>query len=451
MQNNDWRQIIISYSGKDDNMSEIRELADLFDKKIADKKLKKYTYTLVKSEKQELNVENGEFKLMRTVFNNYTSIKVFDGNRMGSAAGNDLSEEALEKLIEDGIEGAKSSPEDPCHDFAPYQGKEVFHQGVYEPDMDKFISRTREFLDDVKKEYPTVNVMASVASFDKSNWISRNSNGTEFEDFSGSYYLSIQVCAKEGEKTTSLDYTGFSMDNLDTPFIECADVRRCLDSVSKSVHPESLEGKFDGTVVMAPMCAVNFVEMLLGNYICNNVIIEGTSLWLDKVGEKVASDRLTVTIDPFDERIIGGEVATQDGFLAEKVTLFDKGVLKTHWLNLYAANKTGRPVVKNTRGNYIIEAGNHSLAEIVASVDKGILMGGFSGGEPGTNGEFSGVAKNSFLIENGKITKALTETMVNGNLGKMFGDIREISKEQICYGSCVAPYIAFDGIVISGK
>ncbi|MCR4903415.1 MAG: hypothetical protein K6A23_11205 [Butyrivibrio sp.] len=78
-------------------------------------------------------------------------------------------------------------------------------------------------------------------------------------------------------------------------------------------------------------------------------------------------------------------------------------------------------------------------------------MGLFSGGEPGTNGEFSGVAKNSFLIENGKITKALTETMINGNLGKMFENIREVSKEQICFGFGVIPYIAFDGIIISGK
>ena len=44
-------------------MNEMREYADLFDNIIKDKKLEKYTYVLVKSEKQELNVENGEFKL----------------------------------------------------------------------------------------------------------------------------------------------------------------------------------------------------------------------------------------------------------------------------------------------------------------------------------------------------------------------------------------------------
>ena len=43
------------------------------------------------------------------------------------------------------------------------------------------------------------------------------------------------------------------------------------------------------------------------------------------------------------------------------------------------------------------------------------------------------------------------ETMVNGNLGDAFGNIRGISKELRCDGVTVIPYIALDGIVISGK
>ena len=107
--------------------------------------------------------------------------------------------------------------------------------------------------------------------------------------------------------------------------------------------------------------------------------------------------------------------------------------------------------MNNTGGDLVIDAGEQSLQEIIASVDKGLLMGGFSGGQPGTNGEFSGVAKNSFLIENGKIKCAVTETMVNGNLGEAFANIAAISKEQICNGGGVVPYIAVKGIVISGK
>ncbi|MBR3643336.1 MAG: TldD/PmbA family protein, partial [Parasporobacterium sp.] len=106
---------------------------------------------------------------------------------------------------------------------------------------------------------------------------------------------------------------------------------------------------------------------------------------------------------------------------------------------------------KNTGNDLVVEPGDRTLEEMIASVDKGLIMGAYSGGEPGANGEFSGVAKNSFLIENGKIKCAVSETMVNGNLGEAFKHIRGISKELRCDGGSVIPYIAVDGIVISGK
>ena len=78
-------------------------------------------------------------------------------------------------------------------------------------------------------------------------------------------------------------------------------------------------------------------------------------------------------------------------------------------------------------------------------------MGRFSGGQPSSNGDFSGVAKNSFLIENGKIGPALSETMIAGNLADMLNHLRAVSREQVADGMSVLPYMAFDGITISGK
>ncbi len=430
---------------------ELRAATGLMDGILQEQKTEKYTYCLTQSEKQELNLENGGFKLLRTVFNNSGSVKIFLGEKMGAASGNDLTESGLKKLVQEAKAAAESASDDPCHDIAPNQGTDVFRQGVYEPDMDRFIERIREFLDTAAKEYPEVKIMSGIGSYDRWHWISRNTNGTEFEGFGGQYSFSIEICASDGEKTTGLDYTGVRMKSLDTPFIELGDLRRHMEDVRKSIYPETLEGKFTGTVIMTPGCAENFVYMTLSNYITDGVIIDGTSQWLDKVGEQVADEKLTVALKPFDKRIIIGERGTGNGFRAEDVTLIEKGVLKTHWLSLYGANKTGRPVVKNTGGDLVVEPGDKTLAELIASVEKGLLMGGFSGGQPGTNGEFSGVAKNSFLIENGKIRGAVTETMVNGNLAEAFRNIRGISKELLCDGGSVIPYIAVDGIVISGK
>jgi PmbA protein len=99
----------------------------------------------------------------------------------------------------------------------------------------------------------------------------------------------------------------------------------------------------------------------------------------------------------------------------------------------------------------VMKAGTQTLDEIISGIDKGLVVGGFSGGQPGTNGEFSGVAKNSFLIENGRVTKAVTETMINGNLGGMLQHVRGISAERDVQGVFTLPYLAVDGIVISGK
>ena len=88
---------------------------------------------------------------------------------------------------------------------------------------------------------------------------------------------------------------------------------------------------------------------------------------------------------------------------------------------------------------------------MIKNVKKGILLGRFSGGSPAANGDFSGVAKNSYLIENGEITKPLSETMIAGNIVKMFNDIISVSKEKVDYGNAIVPWMHSTGITISGK
>ena len=87
----------------------LRATADLLDGILREQEIGKYTFTLSQSEKQELNLENGGFKLLRTVFNNAASIKVFLGEKMGSVSGNDLSEDALRRLAADAKAAAEAA------------------------------------------------------------------------------------------------------------------------------------------------------------------------------------------------------------------------------------------------------------------------------------------------------------------------------------------------------
>jgi len=116
---------------------------------------------------------------------------------------------------------------------------------------------------------------------------------------------------------------------------------------------------------------------------------------------------------------------------------------------LYGAKKTGGKRIANQGGCYIVDPGTESLDDMIKNIDRGIVLCRFSGGNPSDSGEFSGVAKNSYYIEKGKIKFPIIETMISGNISQMFMNINNVSKENIDFGDSILPWISFDGVTIS--
>ena len=79
----------------------------------------------------------------------------------------------------------------------------------------------------------------------------------------------------------------------------------------------------------------------------------------------------------------------------------------------------------------MVAPGEESLNTMIKGVKRGILLTRFSGGRPNRNGDFSGVAKNSFYLEDGEIKHPLTETMIAGNLAALFRNITAVSQERV--------------------
>ena len=432
-------------------MEELRSLARRVLALLAEESASLYTLSLTKGETRELNTELENFSLYRTVFSHSLNLTVLNGTRRGSASGNDLSEEGIRRVVREAVDNAASSPEDPANAIAENEGEDRFLCGTLEPDMDSLYRRIREFMDGVGREYPRVRLLQIVGSHTRSCSLYLNSSGTRFETRRGSYLVTMEFSAAEGENRTGLDSLAFTTQDMDRPFLEQKWVRQHMEDVQKSLCPLALRDKFEGTVVFTPDCLGSMLSMLMDNYLASHVIIDGTSQWLNRIGEKVADERISLSLPPEDPRLAMAYPVSADGYRCEHVRLLDRGVLRSHVLSLYAARKTGRSVTRTAGRNLVMEKGDTPLADIIASIDHGLVVGGFSGGHPGPSGEFSGVAKNSFLIEKGRITGAVTETMINGNLEQLFRRVRAVSAEQVCDGECVLPYLACDGVVISGK
>lgn len=431
-------------------MSEIKKISASLAAKLAAAGIAKYAYTVSDGETQELNTEQDKFSLLRTIFSKSASVTAFIGSRKGTASGNDLTEEGLQKLVMDAKAGAESSMPDEANDIAEFQQPEEFHTGEYGVDMNRFYDRVQEVIDAVKKDFPLIMLGQIIASHTKTHSIYANSNGTEFEWYNGIYNVTLEFAGNDGSKTTGLGYSTVRMRDLNQPILSLGSIRKQLEGTEKSLNTVAIGDKFEGTVIFTPEALGDFTYILVENFLGSDVVVAGTSQWLDKVGKKVASDQFTLRDQSRDDRLAIVLPYTDDGYKAENVTLIENGVLNCHLLNLYAARKTGRPVVKAGYG-LLVEPGDTPVADMIKGVRRGLIVGGFSGGEPGANGEFSGVAKNSFYVENGEIKGAVMETMINGNLEDVFRNVTALSRELVSDGLMAFPYMATEGITISGN
>ncbi len=399
----------------------------------------------------EFNVDGGSFSLFRTLFDKHLVMTAVKDHKKGSVRQNRYDSETIAQTAQNCLATADSSLPDEAWDMAPEVQNEDFVYGVTTPDLDKLFDRCRELLRDIAGRHPRIIVEQMIVSHKEIKAVTANSNGVLFSHHCGYYEVSLMFSAHEGEKTSSFFGSGFVTGDLERPFIECATVEQDLADVEKQIETSTVDGKFEGVVLLPPGCLASFVSYALSNFASDGCLLEGTSPWKDSLGETVADPALTVSLAPLDSRIVIGERVTDDGFRAENYDLIRDGKLCGFMASQYVSNKIGVDRAPNSSGNLIIRKGDRKLQDIIASIDRGIIVGRFSGGEPSSNGDFSGVAKNSFLIEKGKITGALSETMISGNLADMLKNIYAISDDEICDGMTVLPYMAFNGITVSGK
>lgn len=399
----------------------------------------------------EINVDAGEFSLMRSTFDNGITMKVIKDNKKGVIAINKLSKEAIDEAARECVENAKVSAEDDCLSIAEKESNEDFEFGVDASDRDKFFDRINEYMTDLSNDYPKVFIEQLIAEYCESKSVFANTNGAEFSYRSAYYSMGSMYSAHDGDKTTSFNSTGIDFVDLDEKILDKGTQRMMYELCEKELDAVPFEGKFTGTAVFAPSCLSDIIGTAISSFTSDSSIIDATSPWKNELGKKVASDSLTVSLIPIDPRVIGGERFTAEGYKSKNCDIIKNGVLESFTLSEYAARKTGEKRCSTLSGCMEVHAGTTPYDELIGKIEKGILVCRLSGGNPAGNGDFSGVAKNSFLIENGKITCPVSETMISGNLAEMLKNITDISKETAEDGSCVFPWVAFDGVTVSGK
>ncbi|MEC9273161.1 MAG: TldD/PmbA family protein [Candidatus Neomarinimicrobiota bacterium] len=399
-------------------------------------------------EKKELNVDAGEFSLFRTNANHGFSIMAIKDQKKGSFSINKIGKDDIDEAISTVLNMAESSMSDDAYDISEYQEADSFSKGDKEPALNIMYDRMEEFMEYSANTFPITIIEQAILDFSSGTSYYRNSNGVSFDETEGSYSFSVMFTSKEGKDISSFNSAGFSSLDIDLPLHKGGSINRLLEESAAHVRTRTVPNKFTGDIIVTPDCIMSFIGFILGN-LSDFRLIAGTSLFRELMNQQIVHESLSIHSKPLSDNLSGGYFITSDGYKAEDLTIIENGILQTFLLSLYGSNKTGLQRVSNSGGSLIIDPGETPLKDMIQSVNKGVLLSRFSGGSPSDNGDFSGVAKNSFYIENGKVQYPISETMVSGNIVDMFQHVKHLSKEEVNFGDEIFPWIQFEGITVS--
>ncbi|AAY80949.1 zinc metalloprotease TldD [Sulfolobus acidocaldarius] len=267
---------------------------------------------------------------------------------------------------------------------------------------------------------------------------------TEGREIKQSYYLSgisINVIAREGDTISSAYHRHFSYQGY--PF-EVFNEEEILDTVKMRINNQFIgltpkAGLY--TVILSPDVSGVFAHEAIGHLAEADLSTNGILFPLR--GKKIAPDSVTIMDSPLVQypEGIGVTLYDDEGVEGRDVKIIDKGVVKEsltdRFYSLYLGQKpTGNarsedfksPVLIRMRNTYFAP-GDISYQEILRETKNGILLVSPSGGQTSPDGTFQFGIQESYLIENGEISKPLKTVGISGYTLETLKSVVSVSKE----------------------
>jgi TldD protein len=182
------------------------------------------------------------------------------------------------------------------------------------------------------------------------------------------------------------------------------------------------------TVVLAPGWPGILLHEAIGHGLEGDFNRKGVSAFSGRIGQKVASELVTVVDDGTIANRRGSLNVDDEGTPTGRTVLIENGILRGYLQDRLNARLMGMAPTGNGRResfahpplprmtNTFMLAGQDDPGEIVRSVEHGLYAASFGGGQVDiTSGKFVFSASEAYLIENGKITRPVKGATLIGN------------------------------------
>lgn len=415
----------------------------------------KSTASITVKKEKKLSIINNEISIFNTSIDNELSIKIIKDRKVSSCNLNEISNQIIDENINKLFEDLKDAEEDDAYDIAPSLGKrQIFKNNANEASEDMMIKQINKFLLDLKEKYPVIILdNDSVCYFTHEERYLINSNGLEIESIENYFTYLFYFIAKNDQISTNDSYYCKEVSKLTSEdLIKDQNMIRIIDQVCEQLNARSLGHSFIGDIIINPEFILEILEDSLLLPLREDSIIEKSSIYLDKLNKKIASNLFTLEINPVSNEFVTKSYFSNDGYLNENMTVIKDGILETFLLSQYGAKKTGFERSKNMgRIGYTIKPGKTKYKDMIRNCQKGILVCGYAGDEPNTEGDITGIVLNSFYIENGEIKYPVKEIMISSNTADILQNITEISEEFVNNGSSIMPFVKISNISVSAS
>ena len=427
--------------------------------------------TMAEGEEFSVVVRMREVESLKDAGSQVAGLRVLIGKRVGSSYTSDLTSDGIRQLVRSAIDIARISTED------PYAGlPEASELGSIPGDLQLYSDDLRNVETERRIALATETEAAALESDPRII----NSEGASFSSYSGmrvfanssgfagayrssSCSLSVTPVARQNgttQTTMERDYWSSSarrFADLESPQ-EIG--RRAAERALRRLGARKIPTQ-RAAVVFEPRTARSLLQHIF-EAVEGEAIYRDASFLARKMGEKVASENVTLIDDGTIPGLWGTSPFDDEGVPTRRTAVIERGVL-TSWLtNTYAARKLGLSTTGNaSRGvtgnagighnNLFLERGDQEPEKIIRSIKKGLFVMELIGSGINTvTGDYSRGAA-GLWIENGEFAYPVSEITIASNLAHMLMDIEAKGSDLEFRGSVASPTLVIREMTVSGQ
>lgn len=419
---------------------------------------------LLSSKDLSIEIRNGEVETMKLAEDRGLGLRVINQGQVGFAFTTEFSASGIDQVVQQALANGANTEPDKFYTlptiYGTYPQLELYDPTIRAASVEDKIKMAVEMENTAKAYDKKIKIIESSSYQDAEMEVSIvNSQGLQAH-YQGAYCgIYLALVAGEGEDSQ----TGFAMKyglkyaDLDPVQIGKKAAERAVRMLgAKPVKSQR------AAVVLDPYIVTNFLG-LLSPALSGEAVQKGRSLFANKVGQKVASDLITI-VD--DGRLPGGIASAPfdgEGVPTSETVLIEDGQLKGFLHNTYTAAKAGIQSTGNgVRGsfkstpevgttNFFIRPGSSSAEQIIKEVQNGLYVTEVMGMHTANpiSGDFS-LGASGIMIENGQFTKPVRGVAIAGNIMELLGAVDAVANDLEFFGGKGAPTLRVSSMSLSG-